>query len=122
MSKTLSYTQLTAHAEQLIRDHLAEAAKYREAGDASFEIRAIAAARAVHAMWESLTIAHLDAYTRSAFMADFTRLEGLVFPDDSLPSERDTGAADGRVTLHAAIAEVLTLAGHGLPASAIADA
>jgi hypothetical protein len=112
VSKTLSDTQLTAHAEQRIRDQLAQAEKYREAADASSESCAIAAAQAVLAMWESLALAHLAAYSRPTFMNDFTRLEARVFPGNAerqrFPPTASTG---GRVTLHDASIDVLTRAG-----------
>ncbi|UKD18067.1 winged helix-turn-helix domain-containing protein (plasmid) [Burkholderia aenigmatica] len=121
MSKVLSYTQLTAHAEQRIRQHLADAARYRAAGDHRSEHHAQALANGVCDLWMSLALEHLDGLLRRTYTDDFARLVGLVSPDEALPSERDTAAADGRMTLHDAIVEVLTLAGHGLTASAIAD-
>ncbi|KVN19064.1 MULTISPECIES: hypothetical protein [unclassified Burkholderia] len=81
MSKTLSYANLTAYAEQAIRHYMAEVATHRAAGEVEREARAQAAAYAVHAMWESLVVQHLEPHGRKSFMADFARLDALVFPD-----------------------------------------
>ncbi|OXJ06673.1 hypothetical protein [Burkholderia sp. HI2500] len=80
MSKTLSYTQLTAYAEQDMRKHLADAAAYLAAGDVDSARFERAAASGVYGMWTTLVVEHLDGYHRKSFMADFTRLEALMNP------------------------------------------
>lgn len=88
MSKTLSYAKLTAYAEQAMRDHLTDAAQHRDAGAAERASCALAAAAAVHRMWEALVLQHLDAYSRRSFTGDFTRLETLMSPVNDAPGTR----------------------------------
>ncbi|WGS47038.1 hypothetical protein LFL97_33425 [Burkholderia sp. JSH-S8] len=80
MSKTLSYTQLTADAEQRIRQHLADAARYRAAGDHRSEHHAQALASGVCDLWLSLAVEHLDGLLRRTYADDFARLVGHWYP------------------------------------------
>lgn len=81
MSKTLSYANLTAYADDKIRDHMTDVAEFRAAGDDVRAGCAWAAAAAIYAMWDSLALQHLDAPTRRSYLADYIRLSALVMPD-----------------------------------------
>lgn len=95
MSKTLSYTQLTAYAEQTMRQHLVDAATYRAAGDDHGARAERAAADAVYSMWTALVVEHSDGHLRKGFMADFMRLETLMYPDGHVTPRADVLAVTG---------------------------
>ncbi|WP_322058463.1 hypothetical protein [Paraburkholderia sp. J63] len=95
MSKILSYANLTAHTEQTLRPHLADAAVHREAGHDTRAHEAWVCACTVHRMWEGLAVQYLEPHRRKSFMADFARLDALMYPEDAAPAPLPTSTESG---------------------------
>ncbi len=80
---TLSYTKLTRAAEAEIRARLDAAARDGEAGNAEGASYERVAAKGAFGLWEMLSLLHLDALARASYAADFPRLYGLVWHEQT---------------------------------------
>lgn len=79
----LSYTRLTEATEVEMRTRLAAAASAGEAGNSERENFERGAANGAFDLWQTLSLHHLDAMLRASYAADFARLYGLVWPEET---------------------------------------